>query len=157
MIYIFTLSATWFFFFHWWVWMLTSFSFFPVIFIPDHPLGVLKAFLSPSNVQNSPFVPTFHQPSATGFWAAVRYFHHALQSKPGNIFLLVSDWSSIFGFRASCWLVVILTNQRFPRGLSVTTAHSYHVQLGTTILSRISNRATTYPRTNCLLILAYIN
>ena len=130
-IYIYSLSADLdFLLIHWWVWFLTSFSFFPSPISTWSPgFRVLKDFLSPFNVQNSPFKPTFHWPSATGVWATVRYFHLALQSKPGNIFLpcTYSDWQHFWVSRFVLALSHIPFEPKDAQRPIHTTARSYHV------------------------------
>jgi len=82
---------------HWWVWMITSFSFFPVL-VSRRSIthSESQALRSPSSVQKSPFSlsPTSYRPSATGFWASVRYLHHAVQSRPIGHLQLASELPS---------------------------------------------------------------
>ena len=88
--YICSLSATWFFFSPLMSLDVNLFQLHPspILPEPDYPLGVSRLSVPPLHFENSPFISTFHRPSASGVRAAVRYLHHALQSRPGIVLLL---------------------------------------------------------------------
>ncbi len=132
-----------FFFIHWWVWFLTSFS-FPILFIPNCLVSRYGMWIPEAWRISSPHYSKYplsnrplYRPSATGVRVAVWYLHLVLHLivviRVSQALVFSSQWP-VEQFWTLCFVRRLgFTPVEDSQGSINTTARSYHVWVTLTI------------------------